>query len=162
MYDKIYIYLKNSKKEIITNIEASFFFKCGEISDVDKFSKTLEGIIRNEKKLTGFFRPNVIVLYNDVTWCDLKYLYRASLTVLNYEKIEFMPISRIIKMINDSDRIVWFDKNYYTIFKYNFKTIDKNIIDFNPIYIGKNNVKDTHYANENIIWNSFISYFTKN
>ena len=162
MYNKIYIYLKNAKKEIINDIDVSFFFKCGEISDVEKFSNTIEEELNKKKILTGFLKPNICVLYNDITNSDLKYLYKVGLTPFNYEKIDFMPISNIIKMINDSDRVVWFDKNYYTIFKYGYKTKDKNNIDFAPIFIGKNNVKDTHYADNNIIWSTFISYFTKN
>ena len=160
--DKIFIYLTKAKREIIKEFDTSSFFKCGEISNVKHLALTVNKIIDENKVLTRILKPNLIVLYNDITSCDLNYLYEKSLLPFNYEKIDFVPLSKIIKMINEDERIVFFDKNYYTVFKDNYKTLDKYKIDFKPIYIGKNNTRETHYSNNLIVWNTFISCFTKN
>ena len=70
MNDKICIYLIKAKREIIKELDTSFFFKCGELLDVDKFSLERDKIIVEEKVLTRLLRPNLCVLYNDITNCD--------------------------------------------------------------------------------------------
>lgn len=160
--EKIYVYLMRAKREVIICKDTSSFFKLGEISDVELCKKTLDKIITEEKILTGLFRPNLYVLYNDITNCDLMYLYNAALVCFNYEKISFIPLSDIIKMINIDSRVVLFDKNYYTIFKEKTKTRSADNINFKPIYIGKKQTNATHYSDDAIVWKTFISYFTKN
>lgn len=159
--DKIYMYLLKSKKEIIKCINTSFFFNYGEICNVDEFSKVLEKMLHDEKILTGLFKPILYVLYNDVCNCDLKYLYKTSLLPFNYEKINFVSLSDIVKLINDDSKIVYFDKDYYTVFNGNFKTKDEKDIVFFPIYIGKYNTNSIHYFDNSIVWKTFISRFTK-
>ena len=84
------------------------------------------------------------------------------LSIFNYNDIEFVPITKIVKLINASDNLVLFDKNYYTVFKYNYKTDNVKNINFKPLYIGKVGTQVVHYADDGIVWKTFISYFTKN
>ena len=160
--DAIYIYLVNAKKEIIKSIDTSFFFKFGEIFNVSLFNECITKLVYEERILSGILKPVIHVLYNDVTNCDLKYLYTIGLSAFNYEKITFYPLSKIIKTINDRDTIVLFDKDYYTDFLHEFKTNNQKSISLNALYIGKNSTENIHYADEFIIWKTFISHFTKN
>lgn len=159
--DKIYIYLSNVKKEIIEKLDTSLLFKYGEISNIKAFRNTIESIIDKNKLLGGILKPNIMVLYNDITNCDLKFLYEIGLEPFSYNKITFFALSELIKEISKNDNIIFFDKDYYTIFK-NCKKI-KNIdnLDFEPIIIGSNKENNLHYSGNDIIWNKFKTHFTK-
>ena len=158
----INMFLVNKKREIIKEVDTSSFFKFGEISCVKNFKTSLEKIVNEEKVLTGLFKPNLIVLYNDVTYCDLECLYELALLPFNYDKINFVPISNIVKTVNANEKLVFFDKNYYTVFKGNYKTDNKSIVPIDSIFIGKTDDESIHYSDSTILWKTFISHFTKN
>ena len=87
--DVIHIYLVHAQKEIIKEIDTSSFFKYGEISNVENCRKVIDDIIDDNLVITGFLKPLVIVLYNDITNCDLKELYKLVLYSFNYGVIKF-------------------------------------------------------------------------
>lgn len=159
--DKIYLFAVYSKKERVIELDTSSFFKFGEISDVRKLRKTISEILNKFSFGPIYMKPNLNILYNDVTNCDIKYLYENVFATQDFNKINFFCLTDIAKRINNSNNLVVFDKDYYTLINKKIKTTDKNIIDFDPILIGKKMSTCIHYSEENIIWNTFKSYFTK-
>lgn len=154
-FNKIYLYLKKVKKEVIDYFDTSSFFKNGEISDVSEFSRCLNKFIEKGKIAYGLIKPKIIVLYNDVTDSDLKFLYQAGLSPFNADDIEFTELSKIVKAITKDENIVFFDGDCYTVFKDNIKIKDIKKVDFMPTIIGHASKKYKHFADENIIWETF-------
>ena len=159
--DKIYIKLSKCKNEIIEKVDTSLLFKYGEITDVKKFQSMIEDILNKERLLGGILKPDIIVLYNDVTNCDLKFLYEVGLEPFGYNKITFIELSKIVKQISKNNNIVFFDKNYFTIFKNNQKLENTEFLDFEPIIIGSNKEDNLHFSDNDLIWNYFKTHFTK-
>lgn len=158
---KIQIYLVNAKKEITVKTDTSLFFKFGEISDVSVCSDTIMDVINSKNILKGILKPSLKVLYNGNTNADLKYLYKSALLPFNYNSIDFIDLNEIIKFIKDDERVIVFDKDYYTFYKDGKKTSDIDYIDFEPILIGIKKSENIHFSDINIIWNTFKSHFTK-
>lgn len=157
---KVHIYLVNSKKEIIEELDTSTFFKYGEISDTLKFSEEINKIFTKNNILNGILKPNLYVLYNDVCNCDLEFLYREGLSFLSYATIKFIGITNLLKSFKEKERLVLYDKNYFTII-YDGKKLNKiESLDFDPIYIGYNEANNLHYSDKDLIWETFKSHFT--
>lgn len=155
----IHLYLVNAKKEVIERFDNSFF-RYGEISDVEGLTIEINKAIGNHNIYTGLFKPMLHVLYNDVTNCDLKYLYKAVLSDFNYSDIRFYELSGLIHKINSDTRVVVYDKNYYTLVKKKCKVDNLDNIDFEPIVIGIDDKKNVHFSDKDIIWNQFKYYTT--
>lgn len=158
---KIYFYITKNKKEIIEEVDTSLFFKFGEISDVEKCSDIINDIINKRKILNGILKPKVLVLYNDIANCDLKYLYKGALSPLNFSEIKFMAITDIIKRFKNYKKIILFDKDYYTFFYNRIKTFEIDDIETDYIFVGNGKENEKHFSDNDLIWNTFKSDFTK-
>lgn len=158
---KIQFYLVNSKKEIFVKLDTSLFFKFGEISDVNLCSDVISDIISKKKILNGILKPTITVLYNDNMYSDLKYLYKTALIPFNYNSIKFIGLNEIIKYIKDDKKVIVFDGDYYTYYKDGFKCKNIDNIDFEPILIGIKSEDNIHFSDQNLIWNTFKTHFTK-
>lgn len=160
--DKIYLYRILSGKEDIIELDTSGFFSFGEISDVRECQKRLTEIQAKMNFNTIYLKPNILVLYNDVSHSDLKFLYREVLKVFDYNEVRFVPVSAITKKIRNDENLVVFDKNYYTFIVRREKSMNDDF-DFEPIFIGKTDSKHIHYSDTDIIWKKFkqISDFEK-
>ncbi len=156
---RVYLYFIKIDKEIIEDIDTSSFFELSEIKNVElsanllfeKLNKYFNNII---------FKPDLYILYNDVTACDIKVLYKKSLEFINYRNIHFIELSCLIQKFNNSDNIVFYDGDGYTIFKDKIKLKNIDYIDFTPIFIGAKPDNYFYYSGDNVIWNSFKTYFT--
>lgn len=157
---KFYVYLVHAKKEVIEKIDTSSFFKCGEISDVENCQNAIADFVDKKFVLTGFLKPDIKVLYNDTTFCDLKELYKISLLPFNYDDISFIGWNSILKRFHNRERLVVFDCDYYTILKDNIKVQNIDMLKFSPIIIGSKCRDYVHYADLDILWNTFKSRFT--
>lgn len=158
--DKIHVYMINSKREIIEELDTSTFFKYGEISDVETCREVISDFVTRNNILKGILKPDVYVLYNDVCNCDLEYLFKSVLVYLNYNELKFLGLTTLIKIFKNYENIVIYDKDYYTIFATKEKVSILNNIDFIPILIGDTDTSNLHFSDKNIIWNSFKSHFT--
>lgn len=158
--NKIHLYFNNLKKEIIEDVDTSTFFKYSEISDVNLAKEKISEKVSKYFASIYLFKPDFFVLYNDITHCDLKYLYREILDFTNYNKINFIELSTLVKKINNSERVVVFAGDSYTYFKENIKIKDLLSINFDPILIGARDENYLYYSDENLIWNAFKSHFT--
>ena len=156
----INIYFPKSKKELNEKIDTSLFFKYGEISNVEEFSNTIEKLIDNKKIISSIIKPDIIVLYNDITNSDLEYLYKIGLNPLNYNKIIFIKLSELIKDINKNEKIIYYDTNYYTIFKTKNKQSNIDNLEYEPLIIGNNQKDNLHFSKKDIIWQYFKTHFT--
>ena len=153
----VHLYFKNTKKEVIFDVDTSSFFKFGEISDVEKFQEEIEKIA--EKTFSGsILKPIVHVLYNDITYSDQKYLYKVGLSSFNYSNIKFYELSGLIRKIDKNKNILIFDKDYYTDIKNRCKLKNIDELENDPIIIGENDGKCTHFSDKNLIWNEFKYY----
>lgn len=155
----IRLYLVNLGKENIIEKDTSLFFEFGEILDEKKCEKELTNIFA--KLSFNLLKPNITILYNDISHSDIKFLYRCSIREVNFNYIYFVSITNLVKKYVKKDNIVIFDKNYYTLIDQHEKTIHEEYINFEPIYIGKKDSKYSHYSDKDIIWNTFKTYFTK-
>lgn len=157
---KINIYLVNEKKEQIIETDTSLFFKYGEISNEFLCENKITEILTKLKFGGSYLKPNVKVLYNDICYADAKFLYRSVFRGFSYNCIEFAKLSKVVRLINESKNLVVFDKNYYILVDRGEKCIVEERIDFEPIFIGKNDSLHIHYSDNDIIWNTFKSHFT--
>ncbi len=158
---KTYVYLKRSDKEYILDEDTSLFFKLGEISNEKMCEDFFTEISSKMNFGLYYLKPDITVLYNDVCSCDLKFLYSCALRGFNYNLIDFVPLSKVVKIIRDDDNTVVFDDNYYTLIGRGEKSVNESSIDFDPVFIGKKGTDHIHYADEDLIWTTFKSHFTK-
>ena len=159
--NKMYFFLLKLKKEVVKKVDTTSFFKFGEIYSVDECFNTINKIVSKFRIVNGIFKPIVHVLYNDVTNCDLEYLYANSLLSLNYSEIKFYKMTDLLKEFDNYNRIVFFNSGCYTFFAEKVKLKSLNKIGFNPIVIGDNDCEHIHFSDSDIIWNRFKSHFTK-
>lgn len=158
---KVYIYKQYAKKEILLEIDTSSFFKWGEISDVDTGIEILEREISKNNIVSDILKPTLHVLYNDITNCDIKYLYRALLSVFNYNTINFYALSDLVKEIKFGKDAVLYDGESYTVFKEKIKLKDYSSLPLDYVIIGDHDKSNIHYADKDLVWNTFKSHFTK-
>lgn len=158
--DIIHIYLKNANKEYLEKIDTSLFFKLGEISDVDRCSEAITKLTSKMNFGLYYLKPNVYVLYNDVCSCDIKFLYRSSLQALGYNRLNFVPLTRLTSKIHEKKNLVVRDGNYYILIDRGEKRMSLESLDFDPIIIGEANDHHVHYADRDILWKTFKTYFT--
>ncbi len=158
--NKIHIYLVSSDSLKIIEKDTSLFLKLGEISDVVKSGKVLTEILSKLNFSLFYLKPNITILYNDVCNADAKYLYRSAIRELNFNNVYFVALTKLVKDYIKKRNVVIFDTNYYTDIDRGEKYMDEASVDKDSILIGKKDGVHTHYANENIIWTTFKSYFT--
>ncbi len=158
--NKLYLYFINSKKETIVELDTSLFFEFGEIKDIKKCQKEIMKILANTKIKNLYVKPNLIILFNDISHSDIVYLYKEVFKELEYNKIYFIPLSKIASEIAPKRDVVVFDKNYYTDFKNNYKLDEQAEFSDDTIFIGLVSDKNLHFSNEFIIWETFKSHFT--
>lgn len=158
-FNKIHIYLKNLKKEIIENVDTFSFFQCDEIKDVMKFSEIIEKMLIKKNIKSDFLKPNIIVLYNDITNSDIKYLYQEALTAFNYNNIYFYSLSELINDFCKNKKIIYYDGVCFTNFYNKDKTSTLNLNEDDYYFIGKpyNNFK--YFSNFDILWEKFIKKY---
>lgn len=158
---KVRLYFVNAKDEYIFEEDTSLFFEYGEISN-EKLCEEFFLNISSRINL-GFYylKPNIHVLYNDICYSDSKFLYKCALRGLSYNKLDFVPISKLITKIRKKDEVIIFDENYYTLVGKKRKTKSLEGIDFEPIMIGSKQTDNIHYADLDILWNTMKTYFTK-
>lgn len=157
---KFYVFLNKAKKEIIEEIDTSSFFEFEEIRSVEKFSEFVSKfIVKNN--ITNLIKPKLFVLYNEISHSDIVYLYKMALEEFNYSEIEFIKIGFLISKIEDSDRIVFNDSGCFTSFKFKKKSDNITAFSHDSIIVGDKLEQYIHYSDENLIWNSFKSHFTK-
>lgn len=154
------VYLVNSSKENIINVDTSLFFKFGEISNVALCEKFLTEVLVKVNSGLFYLRPNITILYNDVSYSDIKYLYKSSIKELNFNLVYFVPLSKLVKTYIKKRGVVVFDKNYYTDIDRGCKLKSISGIEFEPILIGGRDNAHTHYSDKDIIWKTFKTYFT--
>lgn len=158
--NEIKIYLVGTGKESIIEKDTSLFFKMGEISNVLLGEKVLTEILTKLSFSLFYLKPNITILYNDVCNADIKYLYRSLFRELNFNLIYFVPLTKLVKDCIKKKNIVVFDGDYYTDVDRGEKFMSEKCIEFEPVFIGKKDNIHTHYSDDNIIWNTFKSYFT--
>ena len=90
--NKIYIYSLKKKKEIIKEVDTSLFFENGEIKDVKEFLRIIKTILFSQGLISSIVKADIDVLYNNVTSCDLKALYKLALSQLECNNISFTTI----------------------------------------------------------------------
>lgn len=159
--NKVYVYLTKRMHLEVEELDTSLFFEFGEIKNVHLCLETLNKLFSKLKLGTIRLKPNFIVLYNDVSHSDIKYLYRSVLQGIEFNSVSFAPLSEVVRMVHDSERVIFADKNYYTIFKDNVKTTSLEGLDFEPILIGEVSDEYLHYSEPDIIFDTFKSCFTK-
>ncbi len=152
--DKIYLYRTVARKENIIEVDTGLFFSFGEISDVEECQKCLTEIQTKMNFNAIYLKPNFIVLYNDVSHSDLKFLYKEVLKVFDYNEVKFVPISAVATKIRNDENLVVFDKNYYTLIVRREKCMTDDF-DFEPVFIGKKDREHIHYSDADIIWKKF-------
>lgn len=158
--DRIYIYSVNAKKEHIYDVDTSLFFKLGEISNEKLCESTITELLAKISFGPFYLKPNLIVLYNDICNCDLKFIYRCALSGFNYNHIDFVPLSKLVKKIKNDQNIVVFDKNYYTLIDRGEKIMQASTFDFEPVVVGEPKSVHMHFSGDDLIWKTFKSYFT--
>lgn len=158
--DKINIYLYKAKREYTFDVDTSLFFEWGEIKNVELCREALTEILTKIDFGHRYLKPHVYVLYNDICHCDLKFLYEYALEVLDYSKIDFVPLTKLVKVMKEDSNFVVFDKNYYTNLKRGEKSVSAKVIDKDSIIIGDNKTRHIHYAGEDVIFKTFKTYFT--
>jgi len=152
--DKIYLYRVLAKKENIIEVDTELFFSFGEISDVEACQKCLTEIQTKMNFNAIYLKPNFLVLYNDVSHSDLKFLYKEVLKVFDYNEVKFVPMSLVVTKIRNDENLVVFDKNYYTLIVRREKCMTDDF-DFEPVFIGKKDSEHIHYSDTDIIWKKF-------
>lgn len=157
---KLSLYFANAQEEKIFDIDTSLFFKCGEISNVQKCENALTEILSKIKFNHSYLKPDLIVLYNDVCYADMKYLFRCALRGFSYNTIRFIKLTKVVKEISKDKNIVVFDKNYYTLIDRGEKCMDDGRLGENPIIIGKSRTAHIHYPEEDIVFRTLKSCFT--
>lgn len=158
--NKIYMYLINCKKEYIYDIDTSLFFRLGEISDVYHCSIAIAKILSKMNFGFNYLKPNIKVLYNDICSCDIKFLYESALLPIGYNRIDFVPLTKLVKKIRKDEDLVVSDGDYYTLVNRGEKLMSLNNIDFDPVILGKADTKHIHYSDLDIVWKTFKSHFT--
>lgn len=161
--DKVYLYLVNSKHEKIVDLDTSLFFRFGEIYDIETCSKTITELLLKMNFGTFYLKPNMTILYNNVCRSDIKFLYRYAIRELECNNINFVPLKTVLKMVRDDENLVFFDENYYTLINKEEKCAMEQIetyLDFEPVLVGKSDTIHLHYADEDIVWRTFKTYFT--
>lgn len=156
-----HMYFLDNKKEIIKPIKNKFII-AGEIKDVFLGKKFLDELDKKENIYSGFFKPDLTVLYNDITNCDIKALYKMMLDDFNYRNINFVSLSDFLKTRKDYNRIFLYENNTYTSFSERKKYESLDFTNIKPIIIGNDNSDRIHYSDKFLIWNNFILGFTKN
>lgn len=154
------IYQTKSKKEKKIEFDNSLFFEFGEIKNAEEGLKTLSELISSIKLNPFYLKPKLIILYNDICHSDSKFLYKYVLKDLECSEIKFVPLSTIVKKIKDDDRVVVFDKNYYTVIGQKTKIASLDSLDFEPIIIGKKDTNYIHFPDKDTVWKAFKTYFT--
>lgn len=155
-----HIYYLNNKKEIIEPINNKFIVN-DEIKSVKNGKKFLDKLDNKKNIYSGFFKPDLTVLYNDITNSDITFLYKALLEDFNYKKINFISLSNFLKNNKEFNRLLLYQNGIYTSFKDKKKYESLDYINYNPIIIGNDNSGLVHYCDKFLIWNSFILNFTK-
>jgi len=158
--DKLRLYRTRGKQEEVFEIDTSLFFEFGEISNVQKCARVLTKYLARMHFGPVYLKPDFIVLYNDVSHSDIKFLYRAVLGEMEANSIKFVPLTRVAKSIRDDENLVLFDKNYYTLVNRGEKLMNLETIDFEPVLIGNEDTSHLHYSEEDIVWRTFKSHFT--
>lgn len=153
-------YLTKSGVEHCEVLDTSSFFKLQEISDVKKCSSAIAKLVAKMNFGLYYLKPQVTVLYNDITSCDLKFLYEKSLEPFGASKIDFVPISELVKTLRPQEDTVISDGECYTILSKREKTEHLTSLDFEPIILGIKDTNFTHFADEDIIWKTFKTHFT--
>ena len=156
-----HIYFLNNKTEIIEPINDKFMCY-GEIKSVDKGKKFLDFLDKKYNIYTGFFKPDLNVLYNDITNTDIKILYKLLLEDFNYKNINFISLSNFLKDKKNFNRLVLYENGIYTAFSLRKKYESLSFLKYKPIIIGNDNSGQIHYCDKFLIWNNFILSFTKN
>lgn len=159
---KIIFYQVHNRREYVYLVDTSLFLKWGEISDVERLTSTVARLSAKLNLGLFYLKPNVTVLYNDVCHCDIKFLYKSALMPIGYNRISFIPISKIVKMIKDSDNLVLSSADCFTLINRKIKVASIEELDFEPVVIGKCDNKHVHFSSEDIIFKTFKSCFTKN
>lgn len=159
--NKIYFYLMNSKKEYVECLDTSLFFKYGEISNVRLCIEAITKLVEKMNLGLYYLKPNITVLYNDVCYADAKFIYRSVLDTIGYNKIDFVPITKLAAKIKDDKNVVISDGDYYILVKSRRRVDSLNSLDWDPVVIGSVDDKYVHFADEEIIYKTFKSCFTK-
>lgn len=158
--DKLYIYSVSAKKEKIIDLDTSQFFRFGEISNLEKCERVISENLAKMDFKTFYLKPNYILLYNDICYSDTKFLYKSLFRNIEFNKLAFVPMSRVARKINKNENLVIFDKNYYTLVNRGEKCFSEEDILFEPILIGKVDTDHIHYSDSTILWKEFKTYFT--
>ena len=158
--NKFYFYNIKTKKEIIEEVDMTSFFEFGEIKSVNKFQEYIKSFL-DKYNIASFLKPNISVLYNDVSYSDQESLYKLVLNEFNYSNISFIKMRKIVSKEDNFERIIYFDGDIYTSFNLGIKQFSLDFINFEPIIIGEKLDGYIHYSDKQILWNLFKSHFTK-
>jgi hypothetical protein len=159
--DKVRMYFLREEKDYTYEIDTSSFFKYGDIYNVELCDFAITEILTKINFSPFHLKPNLYVLYNNVSACDTKFLYSHALRSFNYNFIRFIPLTGIVKRIKSDQNIVVFDKNYYTLIDRGEKILTDSDIEIEEVLIGRRNPNHVHYSDDDIIWDTCKSYFTK-
>jgi len=158
--DRINLYFVKSRKEKVIDVDTTLFFKFGEISDVEKCVEVLSEILSKIQFSSYYLKPDIIVLYDGVSYSDMKFLYKFALKEFGYNSLGFVTFKDVVKKITSLENAIVFNKDYYISEEKNKKYIDEKLIDFKPLIIGKNKTEHLHYSDENLLWKTFKTCFT--
>lgn len=157
----ITLYQVGNRREYIYKVDTSLFFKWGEISDVNVLQEIVGKLVTKLNLGLFYLKPNVVVLYNDVCMCDIKFLYKSALLPLGYNRVSFVPLSKVARMVKETDALVVSEGDCYTFIKDRYKQASLDGCGFEPIVIGKCEGDHIHFADEDIVFKTFKSCFTK-
>ncbi len=158
---KVRLYFINAKDEYIFEEDTSLFFEYGEISNEKLGEEFFLNIFNRINLGLYYIKPNVHVLYNDVAHADVKFLYECVLKPINYNKIDFVPLTKLVSKIRKKDEVVVYDEDYYTLVGKLLKVENLDDLDFEPVIMGCQQSDCIHYANLDILWDTLKTCFTK-
>ena len=159
--NKIYIYSLKKKKEIIKEVDTSLFFENGEIKEVKEFLRIIKTILSSQGLISSIVKADIDVLYNNVTSCDLKALYKLALSQLEFNNISFTTIESIINTLSEPTKIIYYDGLVYTSFSENKKSKNLDIYSKDTVIVGNTNNKYIYYSKKDLIWEIYKRSFTK-
>ena len=142
-----FIYIKNSKKEIIDKVNNTFM-KYSEIIDYNRFIQYLNYLKNKYLILNTFLKPIIYVLYNDISFTDIKYIYSNAFKDTFYPySINFIKISDL----NYNGKLVYYDDCYTNLNK-RTKFCSESFLSKKSILVGKVSNKHLHFSDKYYFW----------
>lgn len=159
--NRVFIYSLNKKKEIVEEVDTSTFFRSSNIKDVKECSRCLQKIVKKYNLINGIIKADINILYNNITMCDIKELYRLALEPLDFNKITYTPIEELLNTLSEPEKIIYYDGEVYTSFYKKKKSSDIKDFSNDIVVVGNIDSEYMHYSSRDLIWEMYKRSFTK-